>query len=125
MPGDAVPAGADGDRQPAVARVGERERDVVGARAPGDQRGPFVDHRVEDGPSLVVAAVVRGDLLAGEASNRSHSVPPVGGPPDPTPIARADARRTFVGIPAGVARTMSVAGEEPRTHWSSPGFVDI
>ena len=75
--GDAVPAGADGHRQPAVARVGERERDIVGARAPGDQRGPFVDHRVEDGPSLVVAAVVRGDLLAGEASNRFHSLPPV------------------------------------------------
>jgi hypothetical protein len=67
---------AHGDRQLVLARVAQRERDVVGVRAAGDQRGPPVDHRVEDGASLVVAGGGGVELVAGEALNRSHLSPP-------------------------------------------------
>src|SRR5262249_1779781 len=69
----------DGGSGHPVATAVDRERDVllpgdvhggddvVPARAPRDQRGPAIDHRVEDAPQFVVRGVFGVDELAGEA----------------------------------------------------------
>ena len=46
----AVPAAANGELQPGLARERDHARDVVGVRRPDDRRGPPVDRPVEDGP---------------------------------------------------------------------------
>jgi hypothetical protein len=52
--GHGVPAGAHRHRQALLAGEGERGDDVVGGRAAGDQAGPALDHRVEQGAGVLV-----------------------------------------------------------------------
>jgi hypothetical protein len=68
--GDSVPAAVHRERQGLLARKVDREHDVIGRGATGDQRGLAVDHAVEDGAGLVVSGIARMEQLAGEA--RQH-----------------------------------------------------
>ena len=74
--GDAVAAAVHRERQGRCSRARFTARDdVVGARAPGDQRRAAVDHPVEDRAGLVVAGVAGGDELAVEAGELEGRVP--------------------------------------------------
>src|SRR4029450_5374013 len=67
VPGDAVRAAANGDRHALLARVTDGRDDVGGPRAARDERGPPVDHGVEDRAGLLVALVVFREQLPAEA----------------------------------------------------------
>ena len=49
------PPAAHREWESLLAREADHRGDVVGRLASGDQRRPLVDHRVEEGPGLVVA----------------------------------------------------------------------
>ena len=57
-PAAVVPAAADRDAEPALAREADRRSDVRLVDAVGDRRRPLVDHRVVERARLVVAGVV-------------------------------------------------------------------
>ena len=69
-----VPAAAYGDQQIPLAGEGDDLRDVGSVGAARDQRGVAVDHRVVDGPRVVVVAVARLDQTAAEPASSSRAL---------------------------------------------------
>ena len=59
VPGDAVPAAADRDREVEVARCHDRRDHVVVVADTDDDRRPPLDRGVEGRPRAVVVGVVR------------------------------------------------------------------
>ena len=66
MPGQAVAAAADRDREVLVAGEPQRGDDLGGVRRPDDQRGPAVDHPVPHGARRIVGLVAGQDHVARE-----------------------------------------------------------
>ena len=64
--GDVVPAAADGDEEPLLAREPKTRDDVGGAGAANDEGRAAVDHPVPDRARLVVSGVARPDSRAAE-----------------------------------------------------------
>ena len=67
--GDVVPAAADRDVEPGVARQRERGDDVVRGAAADDQRRAPVDQPVVDRARLVVARVLRPEDAVAEVAD--------------------------------------------------------
>jgi len=63
-PGNAVRAGPDGEWEPALAGSVDADAYVGDVGRPHDRERPPVNHRVIDGPSLVVLGRLRGDHAA-------------------------------------------------------------
>ena len=119
-----------------------RGDDVVGAPAHRDQRGPTVDHAVEDGPRLVVPAVAGAELLSAEAGDAE--IGRTGGHRCRPFVRRPCSRHTFVvhGFPDHQGRhpeftegaddpirprlrTLHVVVDDPTPHQPRPERPDI
>src|SRR6185437_8886819 len=77
-----VAAAAHGDPQVVLLPVPDRRRDVALVDAVGDRGRPLVDHRVEEGPRLVVVGRTRLDDTALHGRRKaldrnSHLSPPL------------------------------------------------
>ena len=66
MSGGVVPTSTDGDFKLMDARKVEGGRDIIGAQASRNHRGPAVDEGVETAARRVVFSVARIDNRAGE-----------------------------------------------------------
>jgi hypothetical protein len=74
VPGRAVPAAADRERQVLCARELDRRRDVLGVVAAGDRQRAPVDGSAPDATRLVVLRVVGLDQLTRETSGSQGSL---------------------------------------------------